>query len=39
MRLTLTTVNVVLGFAAILITFRTLRFRRIPDPAGESSSA
>ena len=39
MRLTLTTVNVVLGFAAILITFRTLRFKRIPDPAGESSSA
>jgi uncharacterized protein (TIRG00374 family) len=29
MRLTLTVVNVVLGFTAILLTFRTLRFRRI----------
>jgi uncharacterized protein (TIRG00374 family) len=28
MRLTLTTVNVVLGFTAILLTFRTIRFRR-----------
>ena len=29
MRLTLTTVNVLLGFSAILLTFRTLRFRRV----------
>jgi uncharacterized protein (TIRG00374 family) len=29
MRLTLTVVNVVLGFTAILLTFRTLRFRRV----------
>jgi uncharacterized membrane protein YbhN (UPF0104 family) len=29
MRLTLTAVNVVLGFAAILLTFRTLRFRSV----------
>ena len=28
MRLTLTTVNVVLGFTAILLTFRTVRFRK-----------
>jgi len=33
MKLTLTAVNVVIGFAAILLTLRTLRFRRLPDPA------
>ena len=35
MRITLTTVNVVLGFTSILLTFRTLRWRRAvgPDPA------
>jgi uncharacterized membrane protein YbhN (UPF0104 family) len=35
MKLTLTAVNVALGFAAILLTLRTLRFRRLPDPAGD----
>ena len=35
MKLTLTAVNVVLGFTAILLTLRTLRFRRLPDPAGD----
>ena len=33
MRLTLTAVNVVLGFTAILLTLRTLRFRSLPRPA------
>ena len=33
MKLTLTAVNVVIGFTAILLTLRTLRFRRLPDPA------
>ena len=33
MRLTLTAVNVVLGFAAILLTLRTLRIRSLPRPA------
>ena len=32
MKLTLTFVNVVVGFAAILLTLRTLRFRRVSDP-------
>jgi len=32
MKLTLTTVNVIVGFAAILLTLRTLRFRRASDP-------
>jgi uncharacterized membrane protein YbhN (UPF0104 family) len=32
MKLTLTVVNVVVGFTAILLTLRTLRFRRLPDP-------
>ncbi len=31
MKLTLTAVNVVIGFAAILLTMRTLRFRRASD--------
>ena len=39
MKLTLTFVNVIVGFAAILLTLRTLRFRRASDPeaAGETS--
>jgi glycosyltransferase 2 family protein len=32
MKLTLTCVNVIVGFAAILLTLRTLRFRRASDP-------
>ena len=32
MRITLTAVNVVLGFSAILLTFRTLRWRRAVEP-------
>jgi uncharacterized membrane protein YbhN (UPF0104 family) len=40
MKLTLTAVNVVIGFTAILLTLRTLRFRRLPDPAtGTDTSA
>jgi uncharacterized protein (TIRG00374 family) len=38
MKLTLTAVNVILGFTAILLTLRTLRFRRLPDPAADQSS-
>jgi uncharacterized protein (TIRG00374 family) len=37
MKLTLTAVNVILGFTAILLTLRTLRFRRLPDPAADQS--
>ena len=37
MRLTLTAVNVVLGFTAILLTLRTLRIRSLPRPAGGSA--
>jgi uncharacterized membrane protein YbhN (UPF0104 family) len=36
MRLTLTAVNVVLGFAAILLTLRTLRIRSLPRPAEDA---
>jgi len=36
MRLTLTAVNVVLGFAAILLTLRTLRVRSLPRPAEDA---
>jgi hypothetical protein len=32
MRVTLTVVNVVLGFSAILLTLRTLRFRQAVAP-------
>ena len=32
MKLTLTCVNVIVGFTAILLTLRTLRFRRASDP-------
>jgi len=35
MRLTLTSVNVVLGFTAILLTFRTVRFRKATEGAGQ----
>jgi hypothetical protein len=38
MRLTLTAVNVVLGFTAILLTFRTLRFRRVAAAADQLAS-
>ena len=39
MKLTLTFVNVIVGFAAILLTLRTLRFSRASDPeaAGDTS--
>jgi uncharacterized membrane protein YbhN (UPF0104 family) len=39
MKLTLTCVNVIVGFAAILLTLRTLRFRResYPDAAADTS--
>jgi len=37
MRLTLTAVNIVLGFTAILLTFRTLRFRRVAITAEQTS--
>jgi len=36
MRLTLTAVNVVLGFTAILLTLRTLRIRSLPRPAEDA---
>jgi uncharacterized membrane protein YbhN (UPF0104 family) len=36
MRLTLTAVNVVIGFAAILFTFRTVRFRRVADETADA---
>jgi len=38
MKLTLTCVNIIVGFTAILLTLRTLRFRRSSDPAAEDSS-
>jgi len=38
MKLTLTVVNVVLGFTAILITLRTLRIGRLRDPIREEPS-
>ena len=38
MKLTLTCVNVIVGFTAILLTLRILRFRRSSDPAAEASS-
>jgi glycosyltransferase 2 family protein len=37
MRVTLTTVNVIVGFAAILLTLRTLRFRRVVAPPPEAT--
>lgn len=39
MRLILTIVNVVVGFTAILITLRTLRFRRISGPAAGADAS
>jgi glycosyltransferase 2 family protein len=39
MRLTLTAVNVVVGFAAILLTLRTLRFRRATTPPSEATES
>ncbi len=38
MKLTLTLLNVVIGFTAILLTLRTLRFRRMSGPAPEANS-
>jgi glycosyltransferase 2 family protein len=38
MRLTLTAVNVVLGFTAILLTLHTLRFRSLPKPVETADS-
>ena len=35
MKLTLTAVNVVVGFTAILATLRTLRFRQATAPAAD----
>jgi uncharacterized membrane protein YbhN (UPF0104 family) len=37
MKLTLTAVNVVLGFTAILLTFRTVRFRKATTEAGQTA--
>ena len=39
MRLTLTAVNVVLGFAAILLALHTLRFRELPKPVETADSS
>ncbi len=38
MKLTLTVVNVLIGFTAILVTLRTLRIRQLPDPAAETET-
>ena len=38
MKLTLTAVNVIIGFTAILLTLRTLRFRRFSDPAARADT-
>jgi hypothetical protein len=39
MKLTLTCVNVVVGFAAILLALRTLKFRRASDPAAAGDTS
>jgi uncharacterized protein (TIRG00374 family) len=39
MKLTLTCVNVIVGFTAILLTLRTLRFRDASDPAAAADSS
>jgi uncharacterized protein (TIRG00374 family) len=39
MKLTLTGVNIVVGFTAILLTLRTLRFRRASDPAAAGDTS
>jgi uncharacterized membrane protein YbhN (UPF0104 family) len=38
MKITLTAVNIVIGFAAILVTLRTLRIRRLPVPVSGAGS-
>ena len=39
MKLTLSCVNVIVGFAAILLTLRTSRFRDATDPAAAADSS
>jgi glycosyltransferase 2 family protein len=39
MKLTVTCVNVIVGFTAILLTLRTLRFRRASDPAAAADTS
>jgi hypothetical protein len=39
MKLTLSCVNVIVGFTAILLTLRTLRFGRRSDPAAEADTS
>jgi glycosyltransferase 2 family protein len=39
MKLTVTCVNVIVGFTAILLTLRTLRFRRESDPAAAADTS
>ena len=39
MKLTLTTVNVIVGFTAILLTLRTLRFRRATETAADGGTS
>ena len=39
MKLTLTCVNVIVGFTAILLTLHTLRFRRASDPSAEADTS
>jgi len=39
MKLTLTCVNVIVGFTAILLTLHTLRFRRASDPSGDADTS
>ena len=38
MKITLTAVNVLVGFSAILLTLRTLRIRQLPDPVTETEA-
>ena len=38
MKITLTTINAIVGFGAILLTLRTLRFRNVTSTAAENSS-
>jgi uncharacterized protein (TIRG00374 family) len=39
MKLTVTCVNVIVGFTAILLTLRTMRFRRVSDPAAAADTS
>jgi hypothetical protein len=39
MKLTLTCVNVIVGFAAILLTLRTLKIRHASDPAAAADTS